>query len=329
MSVIPSSGSISLGTVQNEFGGTNPISLGEYYRNGAFVTPNNSGVPTSGAISLSSFRGTYKTSTAASIVQALYTDANYGVVRNQLFSRTSYGFDMEVNTATEFNDSSSASFRYSTSVSYSRTWPTTFNAAFDPMLSTSGITVVMRNVGDGALTNSLSVGGIGRSLTDVFNAPLNPLGCRISYAIVDTSYNGIAGLNIGATYGKGSSNNENLQELFVLPGRWTAYWATPVVSGLTSTTIPTVSANDIVFTIRSGYFDQFSGDGTFSGTAGVDLMMKRNSRWYDNTTSFVHGVTSTGSLTFVPGRDSTTNSSGVTTYYNHAGMMVAFTCTQV
>lgn len=329
MSVIPSTGSINLSTVQNEFGGANPISLGEYYRNGVYVTPNNTGVAASGPISLSSFRGTYKTSSAASIVQALYTDANYGVVRNELFSRTSYGFGMEVNTATEFDDVSSATFRDSTSVSYSRTWPTTFNAAFDPMLSTSGITVVMRNVGNGTLTNSLVIGGVSTSLTDVFNNAVPPLNVRISYGTVNTGYNGIAGLNIAATYGKGSTNNENLQELFVLPGRWEAYWATTVTSGLTGVTIPSVSANDIIFTIRAGVIDGFVRDGTFSGTAGVDLMLKRNSRWYDNTTSFVHGVTSTGSLTFVPGRDSSTNSSGVTTYYNHYGMMVAFRCTQV
>ena len=52
------SGQISLANLQTEFGGSNPISLSEYYRNGAYVTSNNSGVPTSGAISLSQFYGT-------------------------------------------------------------------------------------------------------------------------------------------------------------------------------------------------------------------------------------------------------------------------------
>jgi hypothetical protein len=57
---IPPSGTISIQQLQTEFGGTNPISLSEYYRNGAYVTANNTGVPTSGASRLSAFRGTVR-----------------------------------------------------------------------------------------------------------------------------------------------------------------------------------------------------------------------------------------------------------------------------
>lgn len=55
---IPSSGPLTLAQIQTEFGGTNPINLSEYYRNGGYVTGNNTTVPTSGAISLSNFYGT-------------------------------------------------------------------------------------------------------------------------------------------------------------------------------------------------------------------------------------------------------------------------------
>lgn len=54
---LPSSGSLTLAQIQAEFGGSNPISLSEYYRGGAYVTSNNTSVPTSGAISLSNFYG--------------------------------------------------------------------------------------------------------------------------------------------------------------------------------------------------------------------------------------------------------------------------------
>lgn len=54
---LPSSGVITLADIQTEFGGTNPISLSEYYRGGAYVTANNTGVPTSGEISLNTFYG--------------------------------------------------------------------------------------------------------------------------------------------------------------------------------------------------------------------------------------------------------------------------------
>lgn len=57
---LPASGVISLPEVQTEFGGVNPISLSEYYRNGSYVTANNTSVPTSGEISLSNFYGTVK-----------------------------------------------------------------------------------------------------------------------------------------------------------------------------------------------------------------------------------------------------------------------------
>lgn len=60
---IPLTGPISLTDIQTEFGGTNPVSLSEYYKGGAYVlttdyAPN---VPTSGAISLSDFYGARKT----------------------------------------------------------------------------------------------------------------------------------------------------------------------------------------------------------------------------------------------------------------------------
>lgn len=54
---LPSSGTISLNDIQTEFGGTNPISLSEYYRGGSFMSDNNSNVPTSGTIDLADFHG--------------------------------------------------------------------------------------------------------------------------------------------------------------------------------------------------------------------------------------------------------------------------------
>ena len=60
---LPSIGPLSLTDIQAEFGGTNPISLSEYYKGGAFVlttdfAPN---VPTSGTIKISDFYGARKT----------------------------------------------------------------------------------------------------------------------------------------------------------------------------------------------------------------------------------------------------------------------------
>lgn len=51
---------LSFSELQTEFGGANPISMSEYYRNGAYVTDNNTDVPTSGVITMGDFYGASK-----------------------------------------------------------------------------------------------------------------------------------------------------------------------------------------------------------------------------------------------------------------------------
>jgi hypothetical protein len=59
---LPSSGSISLNDIQTEFGGSNPISINEYYAGGIYVPSGTSGtqgsLPSSGQISFDKFYGT-------------------------------------------------------------------------------------------------------------------------------------------------------------------------------------------------------------------------------------------------------------------------------
>ena len=57
---LPGSGALAFSSIQSQFGGSNPISLNEYYRNGSFVPQNqfNMNVPTSGQISVSQFYST-------------------------------------------------------------------------------------------------------------------------------------------------------------------------------------------------------------------------------------------------------------------------------
>jgi hypothetical protein len=61
---LPTSGPLTLAQIQTEFGGTNPISLSEYYAGGANVPAGTSGtfgaVPSSGTISIQNFYGTSK-----------------------------------------------------------------------------------------------------------------------------------------------------------------------------------------------------------------------------------------------------------------------------
>jgi len=59
---IQTSGIITLSDIQTEFGGSNPVSLSEYYAGGSYVPSGTSGsngaVPTSGEIAVSDFYGT-------------------------------------------------------------------------------------------------------------------------------------------------------------------------------------------------------------------------------------------------------------------------------
>lgn len=59
---LPSSGPLTLADIQTEFGGSNPISLSEYYAGGSYVPAGTSGtygaVPSSGTISIRNFYGT-------------------------------------------------------------------------------------------------------------------------------------------------------------------------------------------------------------------------------------------------------------------------------
>jgi len=59
---IQTSGAITLSDIQTEFGGSNPVSLSEYYAGGSYVPSGTSGtngaVPTSGEIEVSDFYGT-------------------------------------------------------------------------------------------------------------------------------------------------------------------------------------------------------------------------------------------------------------------------------
>ena len=76
---IQSSGAISLSDLQTEFGGSNPISLSEYYQNADpdLVTANNTGVPNTGnAIDLSDFYGATKQFTYTFTSDAEEVDLN-------------------------------------------------------------------------------------------------------------------------------------------------------------------------------------------------------------------------------------------------------------
>jgi len=78
---IPASGPISSTDLQTEFGGQNPINLGDYYAGGIYVgagtTGTNGPVPASGPISLSDFYGTTRLTTTVNYIATQFTAGQY------------------------------------------------------------------------------------------------------------------------------------------------------------------------------------------------------------------------------------------------------------
>lgn len=78
---IQGSGAISFSDIQTEFGGSNPISISEYYAGGANVPSGTGSVPTSGAINLTIF---YGTSNRVSITLTISASTNgYNIFNNR------------------------------------------------------------------------------------------------------------------------------------------------------------------------------------------------------------------------------------------------------
>lgn len=75
--VLKTSGSLKLSEIQGEFGGSNPISMSEYYRNGTYVPDItlNVNIPTGGTINISDF---YSSSVSSFIISPSTTNANEG-----------------------------------------------------------------------------------------------------------------------------------------------------------------------------------------------------------------------------------------------------------
>jgi hypothetical protein len=87
---LPGSGALTFSAIQTEFGGSNPIGLSEYYRNGAYVGGGAPNVPTSGAIALS----TFYSAEAAVVLNITTNTSNYNI----LTAATAAGYNAATDT---------------------------------------------------------------------------------------------------------------------------------------------------------------------------------------------------------------------------------------
>jgi hypothetical protein len=289
---LPQSGIISIQDIKNEFNDTRTqVALGDYYRGGPFVTPNNGSVPTGGLISLNNFRGAFRTLSNEEVYN-IFRSSNRASNRNLLFSRTSVAQGFENNTATAFDSVSSHVYRYANPVSGTLTWP----ALADNFKRLSWITVVARNYGFGAgFVSSIVYNGQSYPMTLISSFGLTR-GHALSFAQINAGYNPLEGRSITASYSKASSNNENLQELTVFPGKWDLVRQVSVGDGNYS--CGAVQTGDLAFTMRTAFGDGFlPATGNYSGVAFTEVL-RRNSRWYSNSGHRTALIESNGTLSF-------------------------------
>lgn len=306
------SGQISLNDVQTEFGGVNPVGIDEYYRGGALMSPNNTGVPTTGQISMSQLRGLYRASTpdqlAAAVVATPYAD-----YRNVLFSYITADLGFENSTATAYH--AITYFNLATSVTANLTYPTSYVTGAQPFLKTSFITFICLTAGYSASYASLTVGGVARTMTSVATNPGVAGAININYTQVPVGENALSGLSAVGNFTKSSVNRTSQFNIIALPGKW------DLVSGA-------IAVNDFLCSVSTGEFD-VNPNGQSSFSPAHTIIARRSSQWYNNTESLVALATAAG--TFAAGYGSHTVTTGgdspSTTVYPRAGVAAAFRCT--
>ena len=126
---LPESGELSLNDIQEEFGGTAPTEIFEYYRGGTYVpdTAVNSDIPVSGEISIEDFYGgdvtpaldSYTLWTGADSTTACAQTTSGTYYQNSIFSKI---FDFNTAIYTDSSGSTFASSSWYSDGSGSREW---------------------------------------------------------------------------------------------------------------------------------------------------------------------------------------------------------------
>lgn len=305
-------GTISLNDVQTEFGGVNPIGMNEYYNGGLYTTPNNTLVPTSGAISMSQLRSLYRASIPSELTTAVYSTP-YADYRNALFSYITADLGFETSTAAAYH--AITYFNLAGSVTANLTYRSTYVAGAQPFLKTSFITFVCLTAGVSASYASLTVGGVARTMTSLGAVAGSGGTAAINFTQVPVGENAIASLNVVGNYTKSGTNRTSQFNIIALPGKWDY--------------VTSIQAGDFMCSVSTGEFDlNPNGQSTFS--PAYTTIARRSSQWYNNTESLVAYATAAG--TFAAGYGSyTATSTGdmpTTTVYPRRGVAAAFRCVQ-
>jgi hypothetical protein len=326
--VIPSTGPIAFSTLQNEFGGTDPISISEYYK--GLLTPNfNTGVPASSTIRAGQFYNTARASTRDEV----FTDFDTPTERNYFMTSENMTAGKETSTSfVTYDVNSPAAGRNITSFSTSLSFSST------PIISqrTNNITVIEHGCGVGAAWSGTTVNVNGTaygSRTIAQSAALNGYTSRINAWNVPLSGSLLS--SVSGTVTSSAVNYAQTGQVIVLPGTWTAInsvlGSAGTLAGSTSTSI-SVQAGDIVVASGSKAWDWYGNvpDGSAS-TAGYIMLHASGTFWYAAIGTAVARITTTGTFTlfnytanYVPPTGGDSPQPARTDYYNMAFRLTVF-----
>lgn len=107
---LQASGVIDFSDIQTEFGGTDPIGISEYYRGGGRVPnhPNNTNIPTSGAIKISNFYDTSNAYRVSVTISSSNTNVSLASLLNPTTYSVPYIVELTINAGVEITSTSTS-----------------------------------------------------------------------------------------------------------------------------------------------------------------------------------------------------------------------------
>mgnify|MGYP003124333947 CR=1 FL=1 len=318
MTLPSASNAISMSDIRTEFGTSGQLSLSDLYQASGTGATNmlvrnvdsNDDIPDSGEISFGDFHGITGNSANAYELSSLLSEDS---ARQYAFSRTSFAAGMRTASGASDEDTQSHNYRYSTSVSGSNTFSSSFpNGIWG---AATGSTHIAMNYNQGSTSSivgwpAITIGGSGVSETNASNCNLiynyysnNKVNNIVRWGYFKSNSN-LNGLSVGVTYSKTSTNSENRQMFFALPGKWSDVLHNNTSgnsfdidgdTALTGTTSFTAQKGDIVFTISSMWYDDYVSHGTTVSNSTSCLYSR--TRWYQNTNVRIFVIDTAGSCT--------------------------------
>ena len=318
MTLPSASNAISMSDIRTEFGASGQLSLSDLYQASGTGATNmlvrnvdsNDAIPDSGEISFGDFHGITGNSANAYELSSLLSEDS---TRQYAFSRTSFAAGMRTASGASDVDVQAHNYRYSTSVSNTHTFSSTLpNGIWG---AATGSTHIALNYNQGNTSSTvgwpeITISGSGVSETEaancnlIFNYYSNNKVNNIARWNYFKSNSNLNGLSVGVTYSKTSTNSENRQMYFALPGKWSDVFHNNTSgnafdedadTSLTGTTSFTAQKGDIVFTISSMWYDNFVSHGTTVSNSTSCLYS--TTRWYQNTNVRIFVIDTAGSCT--------------------------------